>query len=282
MKAAYEANVADIEASNAKNDFKLAVNKFSGYTLEEFQNMFTGEVGDDEDMPVAQHQELKTAVAAVDWSTRSDVVNPVKDQGACGSCWAFGANGVLEPRWALKTNNLYNLAEQQLVDCDKSSAGCSGGLSRYAFSGYYKSHGACSTSSYPYKASGGSCQDSSCSVKIPSGSVTGYTEVGASSPSLKSALMDGPVKVSVYAESTFQHYSSGISKGGACAGRTNHAVVAVGYGSGFIKIRNSWGKNWGESGHIRVGDTSSCSTGNFDMYVRTPIYPSFASSDVAV
>merc|ERR1712107_611878 len=119
------------------------------------------------------------------WSTRSDVVNPVKDQGACGSCWA------------LKTNNLYNLAEQQLVDCDKSSAGCSGGLSRYAFSGYYKSHGACSTSSYPYKASGGSCQDSSCSVK-----------------------------------------------------------------------------NWGESGHIRVGDTSSCSSGNFDMYVRTPIYPS--------
>merc|ERR1711972_1000593 len=106
-------------ASNAVNDFKLAVNKFSGYTLEEFQNMFTGEIADDEDMPTEQHEDsLKVAVTDVDWSTRSDVVNPVKDQGSCGSCWAFGAVGVLEPRWALKTNNLYSLAEQQLVDCD--------------------------------------------------------------------------------------------------------------------------------------------------------------------
>merc|ERR1712176_618658 len=237
-------NVAEIEASNAKNDLTLAVNKFSGYTLEEFQNMFTGEVGDDEDMPVAQHQELKTAVAAVDWSTRSDVVNPIKDQGACGSCWAFGANGVLEPRWALKTNNLYNLAEQQLVDCDKSSSGCQGGLSRYAFSGYYKSHGACTTSSYPYSARDGTCKDSSCSVAIPSGMVLGYNEVAASASALKGQLVNGPLKVSVYAESTFQSYKSGISSGGACKGGTNHAVVAVGYGSGFFKIRNSWGSSW--------------------------------------
>merc|ERR1712048_597809 len=235
-------------------------------------------VGDDEDMPVAQHQELKAAVAAVDWSTRSDVVNPVKDQGACGSCWAFGAVGVLESTYAIQQGKLYNLAEQQLVDCDKSSSGCSGGLSRYAFSGYYKSHGACTTSSYAYSARDGTCKDSSCSVAIPSGVVLGYNEVSATASALRNQLVNGPLKVSVYAESTFQSYKSGISSGGACKGATNHAVVAVGYGSGFIKIRNSWGSSWGEGGHIRVSDTSSCGTGNFDMYVRTPIWPKLSTA----
>merc|ERR1712146_34819 len=183
----------------------------------------------------------------------------------------MGANAVLETEFALTTGTLHNLAEQQLVDCDKSSSGCSGGLSRYSFSGYYKSHGACTTASYAYTATGGSCRDSSCSVAIPAGTVMGYNEVSANANALKSQLMNGPLKVSVYAESTFQSYSSGISSGGSCKGSTNHAVMAVGYGSGYFKIRNSWGSSWGEEGHIRVSDTSSCSTGSFDMFVRTPI-----------
>jgi len=281
IKEKYEANVAYIEASNENNDFALGVNQFSGYTVEEFQSMFTGEVGDDDDMP-RQHveTEMDTAVTAVDWSTRSDIVNPVKDQGSCGSCWAFGAVGVLEPRWALATGSLNKLSEQQLVDCDTSSSGCSGGLSRYSFSGYYKSHAACSSSSYAYTAKGGSCRDTSCSPTLPAGSIMGYGETALNANALMSALVNGPLKVSVYAESTFQSYSSGISSGGACRGATNHAVVAVGYGSGFIKIRNSWGGNWGEGGHIRVSSTSSCSSGNFDMFVRTPIYPQLSTAQL--
>merc|ERR1712187_587017 len=107
-------------------------------------------------------------VTDVDWST-SGKVNPVKNQGSCGSCWAFGAVGALEPSYALATGTLTNLAEQQLVDCDKSSNGCSGGLSRYSFSGYYKTHGACATNSYPYAARDGTCK--SCTAVIPSGVV---------------------------------------------------------------------------------------------------------------
>jgi len=282
MRPAYEANVAFIEKTNQDNEgrfpYRLGVNQFSGYTEEEFQEIFTGEVADDEDMPRERVEvELENLVADVDWST-SDKVNPVKDQGSCGSCWAFGAVGSLEPTYAIATGKLLNLAEQQLVDCDKGSSGCGGGLSRYSFSGYYKTHGACTAASYSYTARDGTCKDSSCTVAIPSGVVLGYNEVSASASALKSQLVNGPVKVSVYAESTFQSYKSGISSGGACKGATNHAVVAVGYGSGFIKIRNSWGGNWGEGGHIRVSDTSSCSTGNFDMFVRTPIWPKLSTS----
>lgn len=279
MREAYEANVELIETVNSEqSDFTLGVNQFSGYTEAEFQATFTGEVGDDEDLPKEHVEvEMNNAVTDVDWST-SGKVNPVKNQGSCGSCWAFGAVGVLEPTYALATGSLLNLAEQQLVDCDKGSSGCNGGLSRYSFSGYYKTHGACSASSYSYTAKDGTCKDTSCSVAIPSGVVLGYNEVTASASALKSQLVNGPLKVSVYAESTFQSYKSGISSGGACKGATNHAVVAVGYGSGFIKIRNSWGSSWGEGGHIRVGDTSSCSTGNYDMFVRTPIWPKLSAA----
>lgn len=278
MKEAYEANVAIIEASNQIHpEFTLGVNAFSGYTEAEFQERFTGELEDDGDLPRERVEvEVNNAVSDVDWSTNSKVVNPVKNQGSCGSCWAFGAVGTLESTYALATGTLYNLAEQQLVDCDKSSSGCSGGLSRYSYSGYYKSHGACLTSDYAYTARDGTCK--SCNYAIPTGTVLGYNEVSASASALKNQLVNGPVKVSVYAESTFQSYKSGISSGGACRGATNHAVIAVGYGSGFIKIRNSWGASWGEGGHIRVGDSSSCSTGNFDMFVRTPVWPKLSTA----
>jgi len=282
MREAYEQNVMYIDMVNSQqSEFTLGVNHFSGWTEAEFQSMFTGEPDDDDaDMP-KEHIEVEldggNLVTDVDWST-SGKVNPVKNQGSCGSCWAFGAVGVLESTFAISNGNLYNLAEQQLVDCDKSSSGCNGGLSRYSFSGYYKTHGACTTASYAYTAKGGTCRDSSCSVAIPSGVVVGYNEVTASASALKSQLVNGPLKVSVYAESTFQSYKNGIVSGGACKGSTNHAVMAVGYGSGFIKIRNSWGSSWGEGGHIRVSDTSSCSSGNFDMFVRTPIWPKFSSA----
>lgn len=280
MKATYESNVAAIDASNAEHeDFKLGVNKFSGLTVEEFQTTFTGEddESDDDEIPKAKHMgTLKSSASEVDWSTRSDVVNPVVNQGSCGSCWPFGAIGTLEPRWALKTGKLYKLAEQQLVDCDKSGgSGCDGGLSRRSLSEYYPNKGACTASSYPYKAREGTC-NGNCEVVIPAGSVTNYLEVDISMDALKVALQDGPLKVSVYAEDIFMQYKSGIASGGACVGKTNHAVVGVGFGPGYIKIRNSWGKEWGEGGHIRVGDTSSCKSGNFDTLVRSAVYPAFS------
>jgi len=278
----YDANVALINGHNlADTSYQMGVNQFSWYSESEFQAAFTGELPDAEDNTVKfEDEEVSTEVASsVDWSTRSDIVNPVKNQGSCGSCWAFGAVATLETSWALDKGTLFSLSEQQLVDCDKSSSGCSGGLSRYSLSNYYPSHGACSGSSYTYTATGGSCRDSSCSVLIPAGSVAGYNSVSTNDAALQSALNGRPVKVSVYADSAWQSYSSGILSGqSSCHSGTNHAVLGVGYSSGsYWKIRNSWGSSWGEHGYIRMSQSSSCSSGPWSIFGRTPVYPKFAS-----
>merc|ERR1712151_761574 len=117
---------------------------------------------------------------------------------------------------------------------------------------YYQTNGACASSSYPYEGTDSSCR--SCSPVIQGYEFSGYNSPSIDFNSLRSALMSQPVKVSVYAETTFQMYTGGILSDSAagCFSRTNHAVIAVGYGSGFVKIRNSWGSNWGEGGYIRI------------------------------
>merc|ERR1712179_853047 len=107
---------------------------------------------------------------AVDW-VQNGKVNPIKNQGQCGSCWAFSTMGTLESGYAIASGKLVSVAEQQLVDCDKSNNGCSGGWPHTAYDSYVSRHGYCSESSYSYTARGGYCQDSSCDVKIPQGGV---------------------------------------------------------------------------------------------------------------
>lgn len=82
------------------------------------------------------------APASKDWRSVDNVVNAVKNQQQCGSCWAFSAIGSLESRWAIKSGTLLSLSEQQLVDCDRvSDQGCNGGLPDDAFT-YLESNGA--------------------------------------------------------------------------------------------------------------------------------------------
>merc|ERR1719155_314966 len=220
------------------------------------------------DMPqMGSHQSSgKDAPASIDWSTKG-AVTAVKDQGQCGSCWAFSSTGGVEGRWEVATGSLKSLSEQQLVDCSKQNSGCNGGLMDYAFS-FYESTSIASESSYPYTARDGTCK-SSYTTAIPSGGVTGYTDCSGAS-SLQSALQTGPVSVAVQADqSAFQYYSGGVLSSG-CGTSLDHGVLAAGLDTtnGYYLVKNSWGSSWGDNGYLKIS-----TSGNVCGITSQPSYP---------
>jgi len=278
-EAIYNANVVKIEEHNeAKREWTMDVNVFADLEEDEFLAQYTGaSPPPPSDQPTFEVEYSDEVADAVDW-VQKGFVNPIKDQGQCGSCWAFSTMGVVESGYAIATGNLVSVSEQQLVDCDGSNDGCSGGWPHTAFDHYLRFNvGVCSESSYPYTGRDGSCSLSSCSIAIAKDVVTGHTDVGMSSAGLKSALSGQPVSVTVNA-GQLQFYGNGVVTG-TCSGQINHAVIAVGYGTDgtdYFNIRNSWGTNWGESGYIRLGQNGGLQ-GTACLYQYAPVTPKMSS-----
>jgi len=195
----------------------------------------------------------------VDWTAKG-AVTPVKNQGQCGSCWAFSTTGSLEGTYFKTSGQLASFSEQQLVDCSKAygNGGCNGGLMNMSF-WYVIDNGITNETSYPYHGVGSTCKYTQ-SLKVwgISNCVDVTTNV---EKALLASIAQQPTSVAIEADhASFQLYKSGVYSGN-CGTKLDHGVLAVGYGdlSGktYIKVKNSWGSTWGSQGYIylaRKGD----------------------------
>ena len=191
---------------------------------------------------------------SVDWRKKYKV-SSVKNQGQCGGCWAFSSVGAVESAWSIKHNVLYNLSEQELIDCSSENHGCEGGSMDLAFQ-YIIENGLCSNLSYPYTAEDGQCNDTCKSlVKI-----SNYSDITQNNEEmLMRAVQHQPVSVAIQANKrSFQMYQSGIYSDPDCGFELDHGVLLIGYGydktynMDYWIIKNSWSESWGENGYIRI------------------------------
>jgi C1A family cysteine protease len=236
--------------------WSMAVNKFADMTPHEWSSKYLGLSKNTYANRTYSFVKPVALPASIDWTVKG-AVTPVKDQGQCGSCWAFSATGALEGAWFLKNGSLYNVSEQQLVDCStaEGNEGCNGGLMDDAFQ-YVIDNGLTTDAAYPYTATGpNACQAKG---KLTVVKATGFTDVVPNSETaLMSALTEQPVSVAVEADQgSFQFYSSGVMTK-SCGTQLDHGVLAVGYGTldgqDYYKVKNSWGEDWGMKGYILLG-----------------------------
>ncbi|CAM5999408.1 unnamed protein product [Sphagnum balticum] len=244
----FEKNLVEYERHNAdlSQTYKVGVNQFSIYTTEEFATRFLTP------MPmvgVPQGDDKYEVIGAVDWVSQGKV-SGVKNQGSCGSCWAFSATGVLES-WALFKGQSVSLSEQQLVDCSRAQGnqGCNGGWPSDALK-YVQSYGITTEAAYPYVGRDQTCKTTGGAFKIAG------QNSHAGCAGLSNRINSSPVSVTVDA-TNWSPYRSGVFSN--CAASINHAVLLVGVGSdNSWKIKNSWGTSWGESGFIRLNQGNTC------------------------
>ncbi|CAH1391948.1 unnamed protein product [Nezara viridula] len=196
---------------------------------------------------------------SIDWRT-SGAVTPVKNQGSCGSCWAFSSTGAIEGQLFKKTGKLVSLSEQQLMDCSYSynNSACRGGLMDNSFNYLKDVEGLESENSYPYEGKNKRCRYNENKV-VPGTKVKAYTDIEElDDDALKAAVATvGPISIAVTADNRgFKFYGSGVFDGETCGNKLDHGILLVGYGSedgeDYWLVKNSWGPRWGENGFMKL------------------------------
>eukprot|EP00126_Sphaerothecum_destruens_P013095 Sdes_comp22405_c0_seq1m20866 len=263
--------------------YYLSMNHFGDMTHDEFKNYMLMKAA-----PIHKPERQSFVPPAdckprhiVDWrqgGTEKEalVLDFVKNQGQCGSCWAFSAVGALEGQWQRKMHNkpMVSLSEQNLVDCSSGygNMGCNGGLMDNAFQYIQNNGGLPDDQEYPYTATEGVCKTSHNLYA----NVTGYMDILAGNETdLQHAVSCvGPVSVAIDASHmSFQFYSQGVYDPPNCSpDNLDHGVLAVGFGTldgkDYWIVRNSWGETWGLKGYILMArnDDNKCGIASSASY----------------
>jgi len=276
----YLSNLIKISRHNAENhSWTMGVNQFADLTSDEFKAQFAGCYQTRSYDYSEGFNNIQSTVlpVSVNW-TEVGAVTPVKNQGQCGSCWAFSTTGSTESAWFLSKNQSVSLSEQQLVDCAgaEGNQGCNGGLMDYGFQYIIDNHGLTTESNYPYTARDGTCNKQK--VSNVAATISGFTDVATNSElALMTAVAQQPISVAVEADqSIFQLYSGGVVTG-KCGTNLDHGVLLVGYGTlaneDYWIVKNSWGTDWGMNGYILLGRGAKYSSTGQCGIQMDPSYP---------
>jgi cathepsin L len=249
-------NVRYVSEHNKMGTWQLAVNSLSALTPAEYASMlgFTGHPEETDD-PLSAFDPPDE----LDWRTKG-VVNPIKDQGRCGSCWAFSCIQAGESAWAIKNKKLEAFSEKNIVDCAHPHCwGCHGGSAGAAYDYIIKSQGGkyMLQSDYPYHPSRDACQWNASKGVGQLTKTIGVKQ--ANEPDLAAKVAEyGPASIAIDAShNSFQHFHKGIYNETACSQwNLDHGVGCVGWGvENSVKywlVRNSWGTRWGDGGYIKI------------------------------
>ena len=239
--------------------YKKGITQFSDLTENEFRRKYLNlniNILNTLQYTEVQHTISGEAPEAFNWVDQK-ALGAVKNQGSCGSCWAFSTVGNLEGLYYIKYGESKRFSEQQLVDCDDKDAGCNGGLMENTFEWIKENGGVQLESDYPYKGRDQQCKQDKEKLVVKVDSFVKLDSVDEEV--IKEYLYKtGPLAIALNAN-PLQYYYGGIVDDDekSCDPQgLNHGVVLVGYGSengvDYWIVRNSWGASWGEKGYFRM------------------------------
>jgi len=245
---------------NSGLEGEFSVNQFSDMTFDEFKASYLSSFIPQASNGLEDTMDWQGRVPPndVDWRAKG-AVTPVKDQGQCGSCWAFATTGTTEGAWFIAKGQLVSLSEQDEVDCSKKqhNMGCNGGRADWGLDYIKAAKGINTEPSYPYTGRDGACKHK----PEPIGAtITAYKKVKSKDENdLMNAVSTEPVAVAICVTNAWANYKSGVFFDNSCKSGEfdlSHAVLAVGYGTDAGKdywiVKNSWGGKWGDQGFIKM------------------------------